>query len=57
MEEIACTYGYPIDKWDVFHLQDMSFVFTSRLTLRDVAVSMTVLTSEFTFNEYIGSWC
>jgi surface protein len=40
MEEIACTYGYPMDKWDVSHLQDMSCVF----------VYMD------TFNEYIGSW-
>jgi hypothetical protein len=27
MEEIACTYGYPIDKWDVSQVEDMSEVF------------------------------
>jgi surface protein len=40
MEEIACTYGYPIDKWDVSHVQDMSELFDGMET----------------FNEYIGSW-
>jgi surface protein len=40
MEEIACTYGYPIDKWDVSLLQDLSEVFMCMDT----------------FNEYIGSW-
>jgi surface protein len=40
MEEIACTYGYPMDKWNVSQVEDMSNVFRSR----------------HTFNEYIGSW-
>jgi surface protein len=40
MEEIACTYGYPIDKWDVSQVEDMSCVF-ERI---------------YEFNEYIGSW-
>jgi Mycoplasma protein of unknown function, DUF285 len=40
MEEIACTYGYPMDKWDVAQIQDMSSLFKK-------------LSS---FNEYIGSW-
>jgi hypothetical protein len=39
-EEIACTYGYPVDSWDVSQITDMSFLF---LKMR-------------TFNEYIGSW-
>jgi Mycoplasma protein of unknown function, DUF285 len=39
-EELACTYGYPIDKWDVSHIMDMSKVFWGMDT----------------FNEYIGSW-
>jgi hypothetical protein len=40
MEEIACRYGYPIDRWDVSHVHDMSTVFDGMRT----------------FNEYIGSW-
>jgi surface protein len=40
MEEIACTYGYPMDKWDVSQLEDMSGLFGGMDT----------------FNEYIGSW-
>jgi surface protein len=40
MEEISCIYGYPIDKWDVSHVQDMSSLFEYMGT----------------FNEYIGSW-
>jgi hypothetical protein len=39
MEEIACTYGYPIDKWNVSQVRDMSEVFLQMDT----------------FNEYIGS--
>jgi hypothetical protein len=26
MEEIACTYGYPIDRWNVSQVEDMSRV-------------------------------
>jgi hypothetical protein len=26
MEEFACTYGYPINKWDVSQLEDLSHV-------------------------------
>jgi Mycoplasma protein of unknown function, DUF285 len=40
MEEIACTYGYPIDKWNVSQVEDMSSIFSKMKT----------------FNEYIGSW-
>jgi surface protein len=40
MEEIACTYGYPIDKWNVTQVQDMSAVFAGMRR----------------FNEPIGSW-
>jgi surface protein len=40
MEEIACTYGYPIDKWDVSQVHDMSWLFYQM----------------YDFNEYIGSW-
>jgi surface protein len=40
MEEIACTYGYPIDSLDVSQLEDMSELFRSMDS----------------FNEYIGSW-
>jgi hypothetical protein len=40
MEEIACTYGYPIDSWDVSQIWDMSMLF-ERL---------------YSFNKYIGSW-
>jgi hypothetical protein len=27
MEEIACTYGYPMDSWDVSQITDMSNLF------------------------------
>jgi surface protein len=40
IEEIAQTYGYPINKWDVSNLQDLSFIFC------DVQA----------FNEDISSW-
>jgi surface protein len=40
MEDIACTYGYPIDSWDVSRIQDMSKLFYRRSN----------------FNDYIGSW-
>jgi surface protein len=40
MEEIASTYGYPIDKWNVSQIKDMSMVFSYMSS----------------FNEYIGSW-
>ena len=40
MEELACTYGYPIGKWDVSPVTDFSHVFADQ---RD-------------FNEYIGDW-
>jgi hypothetical protein len=40
MEEIACTYGYPIDKWDVFQVKDMTCVFEGM----------------YKFNESIESW-
>jgi surface protein len=40
MEEIACTYGYPMDRWDVSQVTDMSSLFSTR----------------YSFNEYIGSW-
>ncbi|KAG7357815.1 fibronectin domain containing protein [Nitzschia inconspicua] len=40
MEEIACTYGFPIDSWNVSKVRDMSYLF-----LRETY-----------FNEYIGSW-
>jgi hypothetical protein len=40
MEEIACTNGYPIDKWNVSQVENMSrvFMYWNR------------------FNEPIGSW-
>ena len=40
MEEIASTYGYPMDKWNVFQTKDMSNMFKFQES----------------FNEYIGSW-
>jgi hypothetical protein len=40
IEEIACTYGYPINNWDVSQIEDMSKVFLDMDT----------------FNESIGSW-
>jgi hypothetical protein len=40
MEDIACSYGYPINKWDVSQIRDMSFLFQGKEK----------------FNEYIGSW-
>jgi surface protein len=40
IEELACTYGYPIDRWNVSQVEDMSWLF-SRM---------------HTFNEPIGSW-
>jgi hypothetical protein len=40
MEEITCTYGYPIDRWDVSQIEDMSDVFHNMDA----------------FNEPIGSW-
>jgi hypothetical protein len=40
MEEMACTYGYPVDSWDVSHITDMS----------------NLLENKYSFNEYIGAW-
>jgi surface protein len=40
MEDVACTYGYPIDRWDVSQIEDMSALFHLKSK----------------FNEYIGSW-
>lgn len=40
MDAIAATYGYPIDKWNVSQITDMSGLFSE----------------EHTFNAYIGSW-
>jgi hypothetical protein len=40
MEEISCTYGYPIDKWNVSQVKDMSCMFENL----------------YTFNKTIGSW-
>jgi surface protein len=40
MEEIAGTYGYPMDSWDVSKITDMSNLFFQMRR----------------FNEYIGSW-
>jgi surface protein len=40
MESIACTYGHPIDRWDVSKIEDMSELFKHK----------------YKFNEYIGSW-
>jgi surface protein len=40
MEEIAGTYGYPMDNWDVSEMTDMSYLFEDMDS----------------FNEYIGSW-
>jgi hypothetical protein len=40
MEEIACTYGYPMDTWDVLQIKDMSNLFRCMDS----------------FNEYMGSW-
>jgi surface protein len=39
-EEIATTYGWPINKWDVSNVQDLSRIFSDN----------------WYFNEYIGSW-
>jgi hypothetical protein len=40
MEYIACTYGYPIDRWDVSQIESMSGLFKHK----------------YNFNECIGSW-
>ena len=40
MDVIAATYGYPIDKWNVSQITDMSTLFYCKGT----------------FNEQIGSW-
>jgi surface protein len=40
MEEIAGSYGYPIDSWDVSQITDMSSLFEDMNS----------------FNEHIGSW-
>eukprot|EP00978_Attheya_sp_CCMP212_P037268 scaffold174456_cov65-Attheya_sp.AAC.1 len=39
-EEYAQTYGWPIDRWDVSHVEDFSHLFCYKKS----------------FNEYIGSW-
>jgi surface protein len=40
VEEIATTYGWPINSWDVSNVADFSFLFSNKTT----------------FNEEIGSW-
>jgi surface protein len=40
MEDIACKYGYPIDKWNVSKITDMARLFEWQKN----------------FNEFIGSW-
>ncbi|KAG7357684.1 fibronectin domain containing protein [Nitzschia inconspicua] len=40
LETIACTYGYPIDSWDVSQVTDMS----------------TLFLMNHHFDRYIGSW-
>eukprot|EP00978_Attheya_sp_CCMP212_P018187 scaffold49463_cov47-Attheya_sp.AAC.4 len=39
-EEFAATYGWPMDKWDVFRVEDLSYLFHCN----------------HEFNENIGSW-
>jgi surface protein len=65
MEEIACTYGYPIDKWDVSQITNMSRLFNGTKTFNqpigswDVSRVRTMASmfceAEF-FNQDIGSW-
>jgi surface protein len=40
VEDIACQYGFPIDKWNVSKIADMSELFKSQKN----------------FNEFMGSW-
>jgi surface protein len=65
MEEIACFYGYPINKWDVSQVEDMSHVFESMKTFNEPVGSwdvsnVTTMKSMFhgakEFNQDIGSW-
>ena len=41
IEDLASTYGYPIDKWDVSKIEDFSYIFSC---------------THDGFNEPIGSW-
>jgi surface protein len=64
MEDIACTYGYPIGQWNVSQIKDMSCLF--RDTILDECIgswdvsSVTNMSSMFegarAFNQDIGSW-
>jgi surface protein len=65
MEEIACTYGYPIDKWDVSQVEDMTEVFAFMNTFNQDLGSWNVANVTSTtemfrcaraFNRYISSW-
>jgi surface protein len=65
MEEIACTYGYPINNWDVSHIDDMSKVFLGMDTFNECIGSWDVsnvtdmglmFCNATSFNQDIGSW-
>jgi hypothetical protein len=47
MEEIVCTYGYLMDKWDLSQIQDLSYLFGPMV---DGHMALSVFTRDF------GSW-
>ncbi|KAG7357685.1 fibronectin domain containing protein [Nitzschia inconspicua] len=66
METIACTYGYPIDSWNVSQSTDMTFLFCGPFGTDEAIQQKSTgawLPSDISemnwlpyFNEYIGSW-
>jgi surface protein len=65
MGEIAFTYGYPMDKWDVSQLEDMSGLFEDMITFNECIGSWDVsnvtnmnqmFKNATSFNQDIGSW-
>jgi hypothetical protein len=65
MEEIACTYGYPMDSCDVSQIKNMSFLFVEIRTFNDYIWSCNVsnvtdmsrmLYEATSFNQVVGRW-
>jgi surface protein len=64
-EEIAQTYGYPINKWDVSNLQDLSYIFyyvdtfNEDISLWNVSNATTMklmFDGAKAFNQDLSSW-
>jgi surface protein len=65
MEVLACTYGYPMDKWDASRVTDMSNLFEDLDTFNEDISSWDVsnvtdmremFQGATSFNQDIGSW-